>query len=97
MKKISRHDRNDILQSPKSMTYSDIRLRKQEVLGKIRREQSRMKYLTEQLVEDYHRPLTSGLLSVSRVKRISSVVGGAFYAYHVLKSLSRVTGLFRRH
>jgi hypothetical protein len=86
----------DSVQTPKPMTFNDICVRKQEVLGKIRREQSRMKYLADQLVEDYHRPLTSGLFSVSNVKRVSSLVGGVFYAYQIVKSLSRVTGLFCR-
>lgn len=80
----------------RQMTFDDIRLRKQEVLQKIRQEQKRIRYLTDQLVDDYHRPLWNGLLSVPNVKRVGSIAGGTFYAFRLLRSISRVTGVFRR-
>lgn len=96
MRKNGQNKDINLLQSSKPMAYDDIRLRKQVVLRKIRREQSRIKYLTEQIVEDYHHPFGDGLFSIPNLKRAGSVVGGIFYAYRVLKSVSRVIGLFRR-
>lgn len=76
------------------LTFEDIKIRKQKVLSQIHDCQARMKLYTNGLLMDYHRP--ESFFSVTGVRKLSGYVGSALYAFRILKSLSRVTGIFKR-
>lgn len=76
------------------MTFEDVSKRKSDVLMKIRRNQEEMKSYLRELSSDYQRPDT--FLSVQGVKKAVGWAGGAFYAFKILRSIVRVTGIFRR-
>lgn len=82
--------------NPADLTYEEIRLRKRVVLEKIRKEQAKMKYFGNALLDEYRLPKLAGLTSIDSIRRTGQVVTGVFYAYRVLKSVGKVLGVFRR-
>lgn len=78
----------------RSLTYEDIRARKRDVLLQIRRQQQIIRQCTGELVDDYANP--TNLLSAKGIRKISGWIGGAFYAYRIIRSFSRMTRFLHR-
>jgi len=79
---------------PQLVTFEDIKIRKQKVLSQIHDCQARMKLYTNGLLMDYYRP--ESFFSFTGVRKLSGYVGSGLYAFRILKSVSRVMGLFKR-
>lgn len=77
------------------LAYEDIQQRKQEVLAQIRGQQQVIKKCLTELVDDYAG--SDNLFSIRGVRKVSGWIGGAFYAYRIFRSISRVTGFLHRH
>ena len=81
-------------EDPEVLTFEDIKIRKQKVLSQIRDCQARMKLYSNGLLMDYHRP--ESYFSIDGVRKLGSYLGGAFYVFRIFRSVSRVTGIFKR-
>lgn len=76
------------------LTYEDIRARKHDVLLQIREQQQVMRQCVGELADDFTN--SGNLLSAKGLRKVSGWVGGAFYAYRIIRGLSRMAHLLRR-
>ncbi|GEM_PF-2463931 len=79
----------------RQLTYEDIRARKREVLSQIHEQQQVMRQCVGELADDFTN--TGNLMSAKGIRKVSGWIGGAFYAYRIIRGLSRMTHLLRRH
>lgn len=85
----------DRFEEPEEMTYADIEKRKRTLRIQLHNCKARMKLYSNGLLMDYHRP--ESFVSLSGIRKMAGYVGTALYALKVLRSISRVTGVFKKH
>ena len=76
------------------LTYEQLHERKQAVLAQIRQQQGEIKRYTHAIIDGYTHP--EELIAIKGISKLTGFIGGAFYAYKILRSISRITGILRK-